>query len=618
MRHPDMPLDALIELANALDSARKAKGYLRIATLPTEVRAILEEICRSMELDEISNLASDAKADVRRSAAIHPHAPSSVLEKLIQDKNKEIRLLAEISYLGSRKDMDPENRSFKVQSILKSVLSQDIEFIQQVCRLVNCPTEILEELSNQKDIWSIASDLARNPSVPESVLLRLAKLSRKTKWPRNVHDEVMENPSATRSIFQTLINSNSGETRATAAYSLKTPPDLLVGLEFDPDPSVRVAIAKREDTSPEIQMLLSRDSDVSVRHALAKRNSLDMAVREQLAMDQEYDVRHAALERGGFSHSFYNRYFESGFRDLPVECVKEITDEKHLELLASEIPTNQGKSNLGAMSSILMRSSIPRSVFVIMAKIPELRRDIAEHPDIPSELLEELAHDPDEFTASRVLKNPMISESLMREAVDRLGYWQIRGNPFAPHDLIDKVARNGDLPRYWAETWYEMKLVGAPVAQQVESFLTQAMKWAAHPKTPLDRLRSFAASGIWILRWAVASNPSVHQDEAREILDALWVEVGEALFGSEPAPLSAESLGEDGIRNALDRLDLMPQAQDKRAIAAAAKSPEVLRRVAAVLSPGIQPSVLKMLLEDPVESVKTLAAEKLRGMESHA
>jgi hypothetical protein len=180
------------------------------------------------------------------------------------------------------------------------------------------------------------------------------------------------------------------------------------------------------------------------------------------------------------------------------------------------------------------------------------------------------------------------------------------------------VARNGYLNRYLAETWYEKKLAGESVAGQVEAFLTQTMKWAAHPKTPLDRLRSFAASGIWTIRWAVATNPSVDQDEARAILDALWVEVGEALFGSDPAPLSAEYLGEDGIRSALERLDLMPQAQDKRAIAASAKSPEVLRRVAAALSPGIQPSVLKMLLEDPVQSVKALAAEKLRSLESHA
>ena len=59
----------------------------------------------------------------------------------------------------------------------------------------------------------------------------------------------------------------------------------------------------------------------------------------------------------------------------------------------------------------------------------------------------------------------------------------------------------------------------------------------------------------------------------------------------------------------------MPDAKEKRAIAASAKSPDMLIWLAAVLSPGIQPSVLKMLLEDPSDSVRALAVEKLHILE---
>jgi hypothetical protein len=123
---------------------------------------------------------------------------------------------------------------------------------------------------------------------------------------------------------------------------------------------------------------------------------------------------------------------------------------------------------------------------------------------------------------------------------------------------------------------------------------------------------------VWAVRCAVASNTSCPSDEAHALQQALWMEVSDALFGPEPQPISAASLNEEDFRTALDRLDLMPPADDKKAIAASAKSSEVLRRVAAALSPGIQPSVLKMLLEDPTECVKALAAEKLRAMEALA
>jgi hypothetical protein len=618
IHHPDMPSEGLIQLSLAVEDKWTAQRFLKISSLPQAAQKVLAKISPKDELTEVTQWALDPKADVRKRAATHPHVPLSVLEQLIQDKNKQVRLLAEISYFASTQPCDSAERSARIQILLKQLISQDAEFKREVCRLKNCPTELIEIISKEKNLWPMAQELASNPNTPVSVLVKLAKLERKSDWPFNVHREVIENPATTKAVLQQLLISKSANLRGAIAFAQQTPLDLILGLEKDPEATVRVAIAKRHDSPKNVLALLADDAEISVRLAVAEREYLDMVLREKLAMDQDNDVRHAALQKGGFSDGFYSRYFEMGGGNLPSRCINEIFDENLLNLVAQDFGASGSRFDHISLGNILERQSIPRSVFMTLAQYPECRKRIGVHPDIPADLLEELAHDANEWTSSSALQNPMISEAVMRDVLSRrkdTSCLAIRGNPFAPHDLIDICAKKGGIHKYLAKTWYEKKLAGESIADQVKTFLIQTMELALHPKTPLDRLRSMALSGVWIIRWAVSSNATFPKNEAQAIRDALWHEVQETLF-SEPLPFSAESLGEEEIRAALQRLDLMPHANDKKAIASAAKSSHVLSRVAAALNPGIQPSVLKLLLEDTDGNVKALAAEKLRLMES--
>ncbi|WP_158271623.1 WGR domain-containing protein [Limnohabitans sp. 2KL-1] len=618
MHHPDMPSEGLIQLAHAVEGKSSAQRFLKISSLPQAAQEILAEICNKDEMTEITQWALDLKTDARKRAATHPHVPLSVLEQLIQDKNKQVRLLAEISYFASTQTCDSAERSAKIQILLKQLISQDAEFKREVCRLKNCPAELIEVISKEKNLWPMAQELARNPNTPVSVLIKLAKLERKSDWPFNVHREIIENPVTNKAVLQQLLISKSANLRGAIAWAQQTPSDLLLGFEKDPEATVRVAIAKRQDSPKNVLALLADDTEVSVRLAIAERKDIDIVLREKLAMDQDNDVRYAAFQMGGFSEDFYTRFFEAGGSNLPSSCIKEIFDEKVLNLVAKDLGTHFTGFNQFSLDIILDRPSIPHTVFMALSQFPECRRRIAVHPDIPPELLEELAHDSEERIVSNALQNPIISETLMREVLIKrknTKFYEIRGNYFAPHDLLDICDKNGGINKYTAKTWYEKKLAGESIADQVKTFLIQTMELAMHPKTPLDRLRSMALSGVWIIRWAVSSNANFPKNEAQAIRDALWHEVQETLF-SKPLPFSAESLGEEEIRAALQRLDLMPHADDKKAIASAAKSSHVLSRVAAALNPGIQPSVLKMLLEDTDVNVKALAAEKLRLMES--
>ena len=157
--------------------------------------------------------ANDAKAEVRKQALMHPDVPVAILEQLKKDKNKEIRLLAELILIGLLKSDSPEKRSERISTLLEKVLALSADFKEQLSGMIKCPAEILEALSKERDKWTYASALARNPSTPEGVLIKLGKLSRSSDYPMDVIKEVCENPSATPVVFKALLQSKSAKIR---------------------------------------------------------------------------------------------------------------------------------------------------------------------------------------------------------------------------------------------------------------------------------------------------------------------------------------------------------------------------------------------------------------------
>jgi hypothetical protein len=61
---------------------------------------------------------------------------------------------------------------------------------------------------------------------------------------------------------------------------------------------------------------------------------------------------------------------------------------------------------------------------------------------------------------------------------------------------------------------------------------------------------------------------------------------------------------------------LLPSQSDAKQIAKAAKSKDWIERVGATLCEGIQPHLLRMLLDDEVAVVQQLATRRLKEMEA--
>lgn len=468
-----------------------------------------------------------------------------------------------------------------------------------------CPAEILELLANEKpDRWSsIGIHLALNPSTPENVLIKLGRKDRTS--------EVCANPSATAAVFKALLQSKSATVRSKVVSAPKTPRELLAGLEVDADPLVRSAIAKRTDTPPEIQKILATDSTNIVRLALSSLKTISIELRLVLAKDTDARVRYSALFAGGLPESFYIAIVLEGERSLPPNVIVEIKDEATLVTLARD-------GDDAVQSSILRRTSVPEAALMILAEKAEHRRNIAEREDVPMSLLERFVVDSDVSVVAASLSNPMIPELLIRKTLannPRRDYWvAVSENHFCPQDLLDLLPEKIEFKPWSTKSWHAKKLAGDNCRHQSAAFLLDAINIAKNTRTSQEKLRSLTASGIWLIRRTVAANASLPESERKQLITELWSEVEDALWSPRPPLPSFDLLQKDGILSALRRLDLAPPVQDKRAIALAAKSPKMLRRVAAILSPGIQPSLLKMLLEDTVDNVKALAAATLREM----
>lgn len=595
----------------------------------------ISEPLAPMERDEsimILEWAKDKDPNLRLRAIAHPQVSMDVLHLLATDKNQDVRLLAEVATLG-RGDQVIPNRPARVSEIAGKVLAASDRCKEAVSGLPSSPAEILEALASHKPSDDVVGALARNPGAPASVLISVIRTAhaRGATWKMT---EALKNPSVSPAVIETLLKSKAAGIRAAIAMAEKVPLVIVRDLEKDADPEVRAALASRKDLPLDLQTVLSSDPDPKVRIALLRSGELPIALRESLARDLDPIVRSHALEPGGFAPSFYTELVGAGERCLSPNCIAEIEDEATLMTLAMsgeefvDRSLYGGVTRTSAQGAILSRRQVPPSVLEALAMTPSHRRQIAGRNDVPSTLLSEFLEDPDERVVTAALENPRVEEGQMRRALAQRQS-EARGrsvvhNPNSPHDLIEAAFKEFGGSKlgvnYWVEnvSWLALKLSGASRHHQTQGFLRQERDRALSAKASPEELRRLCATGFWVIRKAVAANAVLPPEERASILRQLWAEVEAALFGDAPEAINSDQVSEEEVVAALQRLDLMPPAGDKRAIAAAAKSPELLRRLAAILSPGVQPSILKLLLEDEADCVKALAAEKLRALDSSA
>ena len=418
-----------------------------------------------------------------------------------------------------------------------------------VAASINAPAEVLGRLATSK-FDDVRINVAANPATPAAVL---AILSGDAAF--LVRHRVAVNPSTPAETLTKLADDLT--VRRRVAENPTTPIALLTHLAKDAEAWVRVAVAGNQsspdDIRPGILNELASDADPAVRCAVAANPATPDAALAMLAADSS----------------------------VPVRCAFAANPSAPADKLPTVLTALAGDED---------------------AKV---RKAAAENPATPLDVLIKLAGD-DRFD--------------VRERVAH--------NPATPADIAATLsaARAASMARNASRADVDVRLF---VAQDLD--------------TPPETLRTLAGDVSWLVCAAAVSNPNAPADilvaptgdadaDMRRSVMRRCAELRSALATESPTPEQSAAIqswigelqaglaepvvpkdvSDSEFRLAFDALGLMPPEGDKRAIAKAAKSKDWLERAAATYAPGIQPSLLKVLLEDPVEAVRQCAVARLR------
>lgn len=281
------------------------------------------------------------------------------------------------------------------------------------------------------------------------------------------------------------------EIRERAVRNPSTPPEAALTLANHPWAFLRCSLAERSDLPEEAYARLAEDPEPAVWKAVAENPAIGEPLIRALAGDPRAEVR-----RGLARHP-----------RVPLDV---------LERLAGSTRTGRGPLPRIAAASpaeLAALAGSPRAA---------VRTLVAQRHDLPPELRDALADDPDAAVAKSVAPHPGLSEDRLRAMVARGGVQVLAGvaaNPNAPGALLVELARHDPPVREALRA-----IAGHPnaTAEALLPALADAKAGplaAARPELPPEVLVSLLAGADVALAEAAAGNPSLPVAAMEELLD---------------------------------------------------------------------------------------------------
>jgi len=385
---------------------------------------------------------------------------------------------------------------------------------------------------------------------------------------------------------------------------------------------------------PEHLMRLAKDESYGVRRSVAQNTKTPTLALESLAKDSYEMVSDEVFLNPSFSLlSLKLNGVDKNFMTYKLAAKSPRTSL----LVLGKISRDVSDITRGNIASNPMA---PIHILEVLAKdkFSEVRAKVAQNPKTPLHILETLAYDKDKYVRSevamneqtplvlleilskdkkeevrcKVAENSKIADFLLGNLLEDKNYYVRMSallNPNITLELIEMVKIKNDNFEISNDDLAYFKYF------RMMQDILERLK-AADPNTNEDQLLDLARVGLWATRLAAINNPSFPLAAREQELYKLWEEVEAAVSATDtPSTLNNVELHE--IPAALKALLCsMLNQKNKNSVASAAKSEDLLDRVGATLASGIQPSLLRLLLDDKVESVRQLASYRLRELES--
>jgi hypothetical protein len=515
----------------------------------------LESLAESTAISEeaLHDLTKNPSYGVRPRIAANPNVSPELLSSLAKDTSKDVRAGVAV------------NAHLSIELLEMLVRDAEPWVRSRVARSDRISQEFLEKLADDND-ESVRANAAANRNLSASWQKRLGSDKK-----ISVRTAVAGNPATSKEILSEMAGDKNAEVRRALAINSATPEIILEKLSIDKDEWVRDAVAKNSTTSPKLLIELKADQSRMVRghveDQLEARNNFTTEDLVQLTSHANPYIRCKIARNPNVPLSLLNQFAE---------------DPHHLVRLG-----------------LIFNPSTPQSALDIIATDSNetVREYAVSHPNISASILEQRAFDTDERIRRHVASNPSTPIWILeRLATDK------------DQDVRRAILKNSSI------TLPIAKLLANDV-QTTDEYVTAMIAIAERSSTSTDELQQLADSNFWIVRFTALENPQFPVERRDELLRSIFSEFSSDMC-SKPRQIEDANLTPEDFHVPFMAVDLLPRLSDRKWAAKAAKSQDWLERAAVTISDSAPPSLLQMLLDDPVEIVKKLAISRLKMLES--
>ncbi len=390
-----------------------------------------------------------------------------------------------------------EGYSEQLEEDLFPILNQIIECL----KISECSQAVLDDFYSFSEFYfnrniSIINELVNQIARQKNVSLKV--LSQISKFVINLID--FEEIEDCRDYFE--------KARVSVVENPSTPLKLLEEMVFDASPSVRAAIARKENVSKDLLWKLSHDPSEVVRKLVASNKHSDVKTLVKLSNDSQIIVSMLACLNGMEIPLVANNFLKCFAEFLSLE-----TDiEESFLIVLSKCSSNLLKYN------IAINPSSTINVLRVLSKDSEITtlKKICQHPNCDDLLRAEI------IVEKLKSFNPCETHFYSESGFDK---GSVASDPRAPASVLEALSKDS--------YWKVRKIVAENLNcdETILSFLARDSDYdvvksvASNPNTGINDLRALANSEKVGIRLEVANNTST----PKELLELLSKDHDEAV-----------------------------------------------------------------------------------------
>ncbi|MFD3374235.1 MULTISPECIES: hypothetical protein [unclassified Streptomyces] len=398
-------------------------------------------------------IATDPRVEHREKLAACPGLPSDVVELLAADS--DIRVVAELA-LWATPDVAARLAEHPHAEVRRAVAANEAT-----------PSAVLAALATGEGLSPVqrclVCDREETPFVHDPQCARL-------------DCDLLPGASCDGSHESTVHDTQHAVLRNPA-----TPPEAVIGFADHPSTLLRWALAARPDLPTEVSGRLSVDDNPGVRADLAENPAIGEALIRVLAGDHGHDVRRRLAHNP----------------NVPLDVLTDLA----------------GDARIGATLLPRIAAASPIEVEELAkSPNPAVRMLLAQRRDLPAEIRDALAADPDAKVVKSIAGHPGLSEARLRTMVDRHGarvLAKVAANPDATPALLEHLTRHRPPVQ---KALREVARHRNATAQALIVCLADKRARpvaAGHPALPPPVIVELLTDADWQVIEAAAANPSL-------------------------------------------------------------------------------------------------------------